>query len=649
MSNNSPIPSLAPYVSHLDPRNVRTGQIISDIGGYYDGQSIIYSATSGLLSVVFHHSHNREGGAGLRLYHTTSADGGVTWSRPIPLEQSLTQPSHDGYQLIHPDDPQKVYLFYGFNEGQLRYTLPDDQSPTGKRPFDLLRGDMQLDEGFRIKVSSNGGRSFAPDRLTIPIRRTAIDRANPWQGETIGAFHCDKPSVIGGAVYFAFQKTVEGGGETPHSEVFIMRSKDFLTVADPANATWETLPHGERGLQYPSRLALGEEPHIFQTDPTDPQQVMVAWRTEAGIIACCTSQDGGEHFTEPSIMTYDGKRPLKNPRGAFTPHRIPSGEILLIFYNNGRTERDGYVGRRLYWVTLGRPTSDKTIAGGMVWSEPELALWWDGESLDDRPGWNADWAIVDGPGYADFTEMENGRFVFVESNKLTLRFHEVDPRTLFFLRQQHRLQQLIEEGLVVDVTRPQGVVRSFNLPDVRSGSGGFTMIFLIKADVANLKPRQMLIDAREVVTAALDEEDTGRYITKGFTLSVAGRGAAGLQLSLRLMDGVESVQHLTDSLQFDGQYHVVAFTVDCGPRLVTSVVDGQLCDGGAHFPEGWTTLPATFGAIGGADCHFYPPATVQHPHSGPFAGEVARWFVYKRPLLTSEVISTTRFLLAGEL
>ncbi len=631
--------------SYVDPRNVRAGKIISDIGGYYDGQSIVYSADSGLLSVVFHHSHNREGGAGLRLYHTISADGGATWSRPIPLEESLIHPSHDGYQLLHPDDPKKVYVFYGFNQGQLKYMQPDDQAPTGERSVDLLRGDMQLDEGFRIKLSTDGGRSFASDRLTIPVRRTAIDRANPWQGETMGAFHCDKPSVIGGAVYFAFQKTVEGGGETPNSEVFIMRSKDFLTADDRAEATWETLPLGDRGLQHRSRLALGEEPHIFQTDPADPQQVMVAWRTETGILACSTSQDGGEHFTEPTIMTYDGIRPIKNPRGAFTPHRFDSGEILLIFYNNGRTERDGYVGRRLYWYTLGRPTADQTIPGGMVWSEPELALWWDGEALSDRPGWNADWAIVDGPGYADFTETVDGRLVFVESNKLTLRFHQVDPRTLFFLRHQHQLQQLIEDNLVIDFHRPKGELRSLNLPDVRSGAGGFTMILHFKADMANLRPRQMLIDAREVMTAALDEEDTGRYVTKGFTLSVVGRGEAGLQLCLTLMDGVDVVHHFTDSLRFDEDDHVVSFTVDCGPRLVTSVVDGRLCDGGAYFPEGWTTLPATFGAMGGADCHFYPAATVQHPHSGPFAGKIARFLVYDRPLLVSEIISTTRFLL----
>ena len=85
--------SLPPFLSYSDPRNVRAGQIISDIGGYYDGQSIVYSATSGLLSVVFHHSHNREGGAGLRLYHTTSADGVarfLAYNRPLLVSEVIS-------------------------------------------------------------------------------------------------------------------------------------------------------------------------------------------------------------------------------------------------------------------------------------------------------------------------------------------------------------------------------------------------------------------------------------------------------------------------------------------------------------------------------------------------------------------------------
>ena len=32
----------------------------------------------------------------------------------------------------------------------------------------------------------------------------------------------------------------------------------------PELASWETLPHGDQGLQTPRGLLLGEEPHIIQ-------------------------------------------------------------------------------------------------------------------------------------------------------------------------------------------------------------------------------------------------------------------------------------------------------------------------------------------------------------------------------------------------
>jgi len=96
---------------------------VSDIGGYYDGQSIVRCEGSNLISCVFHHSHNHEGGAGLRVYHCTSEDDGVSWSPPKPVEESLMMPSHDSYQFVHPET-KRVYVVYGCNDGQLDYIDP---------------------------------------------------------------------------------------------------------------------------------------------------------------------------------------------------------------------------------------------------------------------------------------------------------------------------------------------------------------------------------------------------------------------------------------------------------------------------------------------------------------------------------------------
>ena len=55
-----------------------------------------------------------------------------------------------------------------------------------------------------------------------------------------------------------------------------------------------------------------------------------------------------------------------------------------------------------------------------------------------REDWNEDWAIVDGAGYFDMQELEEGGLVFVESNKLTVRYHTVSPTTLQWLKVQLR-------------------------------------------------------------------------------------------------------------------------------------------------------------------------------------------------------------------
>lgn len=119
---------------------------------------------------------------------------------------------------------------------------------------------------------------------------------------------------------------------------------------------------------------------MIRVDDKDADKIAVLWRTEVGILAIAYSLDAGETFSEPEAMQYGGpggERPIKNPRGAITPHRFKDGTVLLIFYNNGHTEKEGYTGRRYYWYTLGRPAnSESNPTESMVWSQPELALWY---------------------------------------------------------------------------------------------------------------------------------------------------------------------------------------------------------------------------------------------------------------------------------
>ena len=126
--------------------------------------------------------------------------------------------------------------------------------------------------------------------------------------------------------------------------------------------------------------------------------------------------------------------------------------------------------------------------------------------------------------------LPNGKLGFVESNKLTLRFHVVDDRTLYFLRRQHKLAMEIKDGLVHSWWKPKGLKRGILMPSNAGRAGGWTFVLRIGANLSDIKPKQVICDSREIVTAAEEEEDGGNYITKGFVISVEGRGEAGMQL-----------------------------------------------------------------------------------------------------------------------
>lgn len=618
--------------------------MVSDRNGYYDSQNIVgVSDETGrvALSVVLHHSENREGGPGLQLFSTRSVDGGRTWSPLSPIDDDIRQ-SHDGYQLLHrrPDGGWRIFVFYGWNPGS---QYPPDSAPDLP---ELKRTDMQLDEGYWFRVSDDGGASWGDRRWLIPVRRTRIDRDNPWGGSTMGMFLCDKPSVVNGAVYMAFQKTRDGAGETPGSEVFLLRSRNLLHVDDLDDAEWETLPHGDVGLQAPSGdLALGEEPHVLQVGAPHADRLFCLWRAETGRLAASYSDDSGESWDEPFWLTHEGHagggHPLKNPRGSITPFRLsgssPDGmhEFVMLYYNNGRTERLGYVGRRVYWLVCGRSTPD----GHIRWGQPEIALWWDGTGFEDRPGWNPDWAIVDGPGYPDFVEFDDATLAFVESNKLAVRYHVVDQRLLAHLRAQPDLVHVTGDSLAyrwrAAADTPGRQPSAPVLADLRA-RGGVTIVVRVAGTLETVRGT-CLVRAFSTVTAALGEEPTSATVTKGYSVTVTDDG----ELELLVTDGFGiELRHTTRIAMatgvWDGGEHLVGFVLDGGPKVVTDVVDERLDDGGSE-PQGWAFFPAALGEVGGSELVVDPDAT----------GALRELRIYDRALLTTELVAASRVTAEG--
>ena len=91
-----------------------------------------------------------------------------------------------------------------------------------------------------------------------------------------------------------------------------------------------------------------------------------------------------------------------------------------------------------------------------------------------------------------------------------------------------------------------------------------------------------------------------------------------------------------------GRPHHVVFNVDGGPKLISSVVDGQVCDGGADRPFGWSRfyprqdknrnpVGADLGDVSGG-------ATLKLPAAGLIEG----LRIYDRYLRTTETIGNHR-------
>ena len=321
---------------------------------------------------------------------------------------------------------------------------------------------------------------------------------------------------------------------------------------------------------------------------------------------------------------------VRNPRGAITPHVTRDGHIALLFYNNGHTERVGYTGRLLVWLTMGRVEK-----GEVRWSQPEVAVWWDGVQLDGREDWNEDWAIVDGAGYHDIQELPNGGLAFVESNKLTVRYHEIEVNLVDGLKcqldQDCRVpEQIPFEDMVVNFEGDYSA-RAPVLPDLRAG-GGFTIACWISLDKlqssSDDRDKRVIVNGTTVASGALDEP-AASDISKGYQLFFDKDDI----LQLQVTDGFSSqftfpLAGLQEFYAGRSSPTMVAFILDGGPRIASCVINQRLYNAA---PCGWRFLPKDFGEIGGSNVKV------------DGGGLVDRLVVFETALTTSQAVQLYRY------
>ncbi|MBM3499823.1 MAG: hypothetical protein FJX74_14275, partial [Armatimonadetes bacterium] len=469
----------------------------------------------------------------------------------------------------------RVYVVYTYN-------TPNLAEWEGKRVRADTHGDIVL------KYSDDHGRTWSAERYRLPNRPMAIDRANFFGGRPRICWCVGKPILAGSRVYFGGSKVGHPAVAPGPTEGIFFTSPNLLTEPDPARIRWRLLPEGDVGLKAPQGH-IAEEQNLVQLSDGG---LYCVYRTVDGFLCSAYSRDGGRSWTGPEYARYSpGGRFIKNPRGPAFIRKFSNGKYLLIYYNHGGRD---FTGRNPYWLSGGVERD-----GFIHWSEPEIALY------DDEPNTRI--------GYPDFIE-QDGRFWITETNKSVARIHEIDPALIHGLWNQPRNDRVAREGLLLHVERPTGETELPALPNPAAG-GGFTLDF-------DLEPgegpgERTILDARNTAGP-------------GLRVRLLETGA----LRLELADGATADAAESDpGLLTPDRRHHVSVIVDGGPKVVTWVVDGVLCDGGAARPQGWQRFSRALGEVcpGG-------PAGIPREASD----RLRHLRVYGRYLRTSEAVGNWR-------
>jgi hypothetical protein len=552
--------------AELDPRDIANGlPIVSE--GYCDQPYVVVTRDGNWLCVLTT-GKGKEGDRGQHVVSTISTDHGKTWSQPVDIEPADGPEASWVVPLVTPGG--RVYAFYDYNGDHV-------ETLRGKR----IRADML---GWYVyRYSDDNGRSWSRDRYRLPMRVTACDRANDWEGKVQIFWGICKPQIINHDAYFAFSKL--GKYILDNGEGWLYRSDNILTERDPSKLRWDLWPEGDHGIRSPEFGSIQEEHNLVQVKG---DTLYCVYRTLNGFPCHIYSTDGGRSWEKPEPMTYTpGGRPIKTPRACPKLWRTANGKYLFWFHHQGTKS---FRPRNPAWIIGGVERN-----GRIHWSQPEILLY--------GPDKKADMS------YPDMIE-QDGRFWFTETQKTVARVHEVDKSLLEGLWAQGENKTVAQDGLILDRSKdalksgPIDLAKGWDL----SKSTGLTLDLRVEFD--DLKPGLVLLDNR-------GENGSG----------VSLKTIPGDALRVELSDGTTKAALDSDpGLLHDKKLHHVTIIADAQAQLLSFVIDGLHNNGGKDRPFGWTRWHGTMGDVTGSGTLRVGPA-------------VSRLRVYDRYLRTSEAVA----------
>lgn len=378
-----------------------------------------------------------------------------------------------------------------------------------------------------------------------------------------------------------------GEGFFTSNEGVLLKSPNLMTEKDPDKIEWQTLPDGDVGLRTPAGGGTVSAEHSF-TVLSDGSFYSV-YRSIDGYPVCSYSRDGGHTWSTPEYQKYADGRKMKNPRAANFAWKCENGKFLYWFHNHGgrfieqmhktRSGIDGlapynkcipYDDRNPVWL-CGGAEADSPEGKIIKWSQPEIVLY------DDDPYLRMS--------YPDMME-DGGRIFLTETQKDKARVHPIPNEFLNDLWNQfsENTKQCRNDILLELSAEKEPIPDKVNMPplplftmrdhqsadygtkDIRAG---FSIELAVTFD--SLKPGRAILDTRmlhEQGLALLTDENNN--------------------LRLILNDGRTENQWNSDPDTITpGKLHHIVVTVDGGPKIITFIIDGKLCDGGEFRQFGW--------------------------------------------------------------
>lgn len=593
-----------------DPRHISNGWTIPSEG--YADQPYIVKTDDGAWLCVITTGTGAEGAKGQHVVSMRSIDQGRTWDKSVDVEP-IDGPEAS-YAVLLKIPGGRIYCFYGHNTDKVTEVKREDKGVYTR--VDSLGH-------YVFKYSDDHGRTWSAKRYDIPVREFECDRNNVYGGKLKFFWNVGRPLILNDSVICVLHKVgAMGAGFFAQSEGAFLRSKNILTERDPEKITFETLPNGDIGLRTPPGGGrVSEEQSIV---PLSDSSLYCVYRTIDGWPTCAYSRDGARTWTAPVYASYTpGGRRIKHPRAANFAWRCSNGKFLYWFHNhggrfvgemgpNGKGGRNPYDDRNPAWLAAG--VERDTPQGKVIhWSQPEILLY------DDDPFIRMS--------YPDLVE-DNGRFFVTETQKNIGRTHELSNELLNGLFNQWDSKTVATKGLVLDLPAGKAMPKQAPMPRLpefnqrdnkrpdhgcKDMRAGFSIDFSIQLD--SLAPGQIILDSRD---------ETG----KGILVSTTDTGT----IKITLNDGRSEASWDCDrgTVQAGKRQHVTV-TVDGGPKIITFVVDGILCDGGDERQFGWGRFSPNLRAPDGAEVIRIAPA---------MKGSVQLLRIYKRALSTSEAVAS---------